>query len=97
MNKNHPFESLRDPRTEQSFNKSLLGLLRKLDYAVITIIIDKLEHNRRYQRWHFDPYHYCLTAMIERYTRWLQKLRAEGDVIAESRGKQDDQRLKASF
>ena len=29
--------------------------------------------------------------------RWLQKMMAEGDVIAESRGKQDDQRLKASF
>ncbi len=97
MNKNYPFESLRDPKTEQSFNKSLLGLLQNLDYAVITVIIDKLEHNRRYHRWHFDPYHYCLTAMVERYARWLQKMKAEGDVIAESRGKQDDQRLKASF
>jgi len=97
MNKNYPFESLRDPITERYFNKSLLGLLQNLDYAVITVIIDKLEHNRRYHRWHFDPYHYCLTAIVERYTLWLQKMQAEGDVIAESRGKQDDQRLKDSF
>lgn len=97
MNKNYPFESLRDPRTERSFNKNLLDLLHSLDYALITVIVDKLEHNKRYHKWHFDPYHYCLTAIIERYVHWLQKLQAEGDVIAESRGKQDDLRLKASF
>lgn len=97
MNKNYPFESLRDPITEKLFNKSLLDLLQNLDYAVITVIIDKLEHNRHFHRWQFDPYHYCLTAMVESYVLWLQKQKAEGDVIAESRGKQDDQRLKASF
>ncbi len=97
MNKNHPFESLRDPVIEKLFNKSLLDLLQNLDYAVITVIIDKQEHNRRYHKWHFDPYHYCLTAMVERYVLWLQRKNAEGDVISESRGKQDDRRLKESF
>ncbi len=37
MNKNYPFESLRDPRTERSY--------------------------------------YCLTAMVERYALWLQKMK----------------------
>lgn len=97
MNKNHPFESLRDPIIEKLFNKSLLDLLQNLDYAVITVIIDKQECNRRYHKWHFDPYHYCLTTLVERYVLWLQRKKAEGDVISESRGKQDDQRLKESF
>jgi hypothetical protein len=53
MNKNSPFESLRDPKTEQSFNKSLLNMLQNLDYAVITVIIDKLVVNdlRSEQTW----------------------------------------------
>ena len=97
MNKNYPFESLRDPIIEKLFNKSLLDLLKNLDYAVITVIIDKQEYNRRYHKWLFDPYHLCLTAMVERYVLWLQRKKAEGDVLSESRGKQDDQRLKKSF
>lgn len=97
MNKNYPFESLRNPITAISFDNDLLSLLRSLDYAVITVVIDKQEHKRRYQKWLFDPYHYCLTAMVERYVLWLQNAQVEGDVMAESRGKQDERRLKVSF
>jgi hypothetical protein len=97
MNKNYPFESLRNPATTKSFDKDLLALLQTLDYAVITVIIDKHEHYKRYKVWRFDPYHYCLTVIVERYVLWLQNRNAEGDVMAESRGKQDDRRLKDSF
>src|SRR5712692_9964767 len=81
MNKNYPFGNLHNPETEKSFNKDLLDLLQNLEYEVITVIIDKQEHYRRYQRWHFDPYHYCLTVMVERYALWLQNKKAEGDVM----------------
>jgi len=97
MNKNHPFEVLRDPAIASAFDRDLLLLLKSLDYSVITVIIDKQEHKKRYQRWLFDPYHYCLTVMVERYVLWLQTKNAVGDVLAESRGKQDDRRLKDSF
>ena len=57
VNRKPPFESLRDPATEQTFNQDLLGLLQSLDYVVLTVVIDKLEHQQRYQVWRFDPYH----------------------------------------
>src|SRR5438046_2938912 len=65
VNKREPFENLRDPVVEDCFNESLLRLLRTLDYKVITVIIDKKEHRKRYKVWHAHPYHYCLTVMLE--------------------------------
>jgi uncharacterized protein DUF3800 len=97
VNKKRPFESLQNPETEKSFNKDILELLQNLDYAVISVVIDKQEHQERYRVWRFDPYHYCLTVMIERYVLWLKDRNAIGDVMAESRGGKEDKRLKDSF
>lgn len=92
-----PFTNLKEPAVRAAFDTDLLGLLRDLEYAVVTVVIDKLEHQQRYQEWRFDPYHYCLTVIIECYTKWLQKHHMVGDVMAESRGGKEDMRLKASF
>ena len=97
VNKKPPFTALHDPQIEAGFNQELLQLLTDFDYAVITVVIDKLEHQRRYQVWKFDPYHYCLTVLVERYVLWLQERHARGDVMAESRGGKEDRRLKDSF
>jgi len=97
LNKRAPFESLRDPTTEQLFNNELIRLIGNLEYTVFTAVIDKLEHQRHYQIWRFDPYHYCLTVLVERYVLWLRTKSAFGDVMAESRGGKPDLRLKDSF
>ena len=97
VNKKPPFESLQDPDTEQAFNNELLSLLGQFDFTVITTVIDKLEHLQRYQVWRFDPYHYCLTTVVERYVLWLKRRDHVGDVMAESRGGKEDRRLKDSF
>lgn len=97
VNKKHPFESLRDPANEKAFNQNLLNLLQNLDYAVITVVIDKLEHNQRYEVWRFDPYHYCMTVIVERYVLWLKSKDARGDVMAESRRGKEDLNLKDAF
>lgn len=97
VNKAQPFESLRDPVIEAAFNAYLLEIIRELEYTVITVVIDKMEHQQRYQAWRFDPYHYCLTVIVERFIRWLQSKNAVGDVMAESRGGKEDLRLKGSF
>jgi hypothetical protein len=86
VNKKSPFDSLMDPKVEISFNNDLIKLLTNLNYLVITVVIDKSEHKSRYQVWRFDPYHYCLTILVERYVRWLQENNSVGDVMAESRG-----------
>jgi hypothetical protein len=97
VNKKPPFAALQDNKVESDFNQDLLKLLTELDYVVITVVIDKLEHNRRYAVWRFDPYHYCLTVLVERYVRWLHARSRQGDVMAESRGGREDRRLKDSF
>jgi hypothetical protein len=67
VNRKPPFEMLRNPETEAKFNLELLRLLREFEYTVITTVIDKLELQQRYQGWRFDPYHYCLHVILERY------------------------------
>jgi hypothetical protein len=97
VNRKPPFEALRNPAIEQRFNTALLDLLKDLDYTVLTAVIDKLEHRERYQAWRYDPYHYCLHVILERYVMWLRRRGHRGDVMAESRGATEDRRLKSSF
>jgi hypothetical protein len=97
VNKRPPFDTLLDPDVERRFNADLLQLLQELDYAVITVVIDKLEHMQRYAVWRHDPYHYGQQVLLERYVQWLDRLSVQGDVLAESRGGKEDRRLKDSF
>lgn len=97
VNGKYPFQSLRDEKKRTDFDHDLFVLLRELDYNVITIIIDKLEHKTRYQVWQQDPYHYSLRILLERYILFLKGRGACGDVMAESRGGREDIRLKKSY
>ncbi len=97
VNKKHPFEKLRDPEIEQLFNKTILEKLSKWNYKIITILIDKKEHKEIYQIWKYDPYHYCLAILMERYLFHLEDNDVQGDVLIESRGGKEDIRLKKSF
>jgi hypothetical protein len=97
VNKSPPFDALRDDVVLRRFNSDFLLLLDHLDFSVITVVIDKLEHAQRYAVWRYDPYHYCLAVLTERFVLWLRSRNAVGDVMAESRGGKEDRRLKASF
>lgn len=97
VNKKPPFAALRDPEVAANFDSDLLRFLEETDYVVFTVVIDKLEHNQKYGTWKYDPYHYCLLILVERFVLWLRRNDAVGDVLAESRGGKEDRRLKASF
>lgn len=97
VNRQPPFAALRNPETERAFNAQLLQLLQTSEYTVITVVIDKLEHQQRYQVWRYDPYHYALAVLVERFIAWLREHNQSGDVMAESRGGKEDRRLKDSF
>ncbi|MCD6385198.1 hypothetical protein J7M23_05410, partial [Candidatus Sumerlaeota bacterium] len=93
VNKKYPFHILKDSSVEMQFNQELLKCLQKWEYTVITVVIDKLEHKERYKIWRYNPYHYCLAVMLERYVFFLEGLKgseAKGDVMAESRGGKED-------
>ncbi|HEX7343720.1 MAG TPA: DUF3800 domain-containing protein, partial [bacterium] len=92
-----PFHALGDATLRTQFDEEVLGILNNFDYTVFTVIIDKLEHLEQYHRWHYDPYHYCMEVLLERYVLWLEERDSMGDVLAESRGGKEDRRLKDSF
>jgi hypothetical protein len=92
-----PFEVLKDPETRTAFDGELLGLLDRWDYSVISVCLDKKRHKEQYTTWRYDPYHYCLAVLLERYIFFLEQRKSCGDVMAESRGGKEDRRLKDSF
>lgn len=97
LNAKPPFECLVVSETRSLFDAQLLELLARWEFTVISVCIDKRAHKERYTTWRYDPYHYCLEVLFERFVFFLNRRTAEGDVMAESRGGKEDTRLKASF
>lgn len=97
LNAKHPFKALRDSETRSKFDRDLLGFLNKWEYTVISVCLDKKSHKDTYQVWRYDPYHYCLALLLERFTFFLEQKKAKGDIMAESRGGKEDMRLKKAF
>lgn len=92
-----PFQVLRELNRAELFNTDLLCAIEHLEYVAITVVIDKLRHSERYGKWQFHSYHYCLTCVIERYVKWLDRQNGRGDVLAESRNRFEDEKLKNSY
>ena len=81
----------------KAFDKDLLSLMKDWQYKVISVCLDKKKHKETYSVWRFDPYHYCLAVLLERFVFFLKRKDACGDAMAESRGGKEDRRLKDSF
>ena len=92
-----PFDCLRDDAINEIWERHILELIENLPYIANTVMIDKREHVQKYLVWQFNPYHYCMRALIERYVLWLNRNRLTGDVVAEPRFKKQDKKLKRSF
>lgn len=97
VNKRPPFQALLDPTVEEQFNTRLLMALARWDYRVITVVLDKQAHRDQYSVWHFHPYHYCLTVLLERFVLFLHYGGHRGDVMVEQRGGAEDRKLKESY
>jgi hypothetical protein len=97
VNARYPFHALRDPEIQSNFDSDLLNLLSSWNYNVISVCLDKKTHKDTYKVWRYDPYHYCLALLLERFTFFLEQQNAVGDIMAESRGGKEDMRLKKSF
>jgi hypothetical protein len=85
VNAKYPFKVLKDEKLKRQFDKELLELLTKWEYSVATVCLDKKAHKDTYTVWRYDPYHYCLALLLERYTFFLEQKQMQGDVMAESR------------
>lgn len=92
-----PFDVLDDERVMFEFNTRWAALVRETQYIAMASAIDKQAHIEKYQVWQYDPYHYCLECLLERYVKWLNRHGFVGDVLVESRGKGPDKRLKEAY
>jgi hypothetical protein len=97
LRKEKPFDCLQNPQTNIEWETRILGLIETLPYIANTVLIDKQEHSKRYGQWQYNPYHYCMLALVERYVLWLNRHKLTGDVLAESRDKPQDKALKSAF
>jgi hypothetical protein len=95
--KPEPFTALKEDAKREQFDGLILGLMENSKYRVFTVVIDKREHRAKYAVWQFQPYHYCMTVLLERYVRWLDRINATGDVLAESRGKKENKQLSKAY
>ena len=92
-----PFDALANDEIREAFTHGLLKMVNDAEYTAITVLIDKKEHFEKYQVWRFQPYHYCLTAMLERYVMLLDDRNGKGDVMAEWRGKKPNMKLEKAY
>jgi len=96
INRKGPFGVLCDPDLRRRFDDGLLEVIHRAKFHVACVVIDKQSHNGQYDS-PLHPYHYCLAAMLDRYSGWLNYKTAVGDVIAEGRGREEDLQLAQAY
>jgi hypothetical protein len=97
MDREGVFEILEDAAIRADFDAQFLELVGHLPGPAFTVSIDKQEHLEKYKKWQFDPYHYVLTCLVERYGLWLNRMNYVGDVIGEARTEWHDARLRRAY
>ena len=96
INRKSAFGLLRQTDVQARFNAGLIEVIRQAQFRLVCVVLDKQLHLNRYAS-PFHPYHYCLAALLDRYIGWLNDKHAVGDVLAESRGGEEDLQLKQAY
>lgn len=91
------FAILKDDQVRARFNAKFLALVEGLPRPAFTVSIDKQEHLEKYKTWQFNPYHYAMTCLLERYVLWLHYSGNVGDVMGEARSPKHDGQLRRAF
>lgn len=97
INKRGAFSNLTDPNSQTAFDEDLLIFLRDHSYTLVSVVIDKARHRERYGKHADHPYHRCLEVLLERYCGFLEYFDSVGDVMAEARGRVEDDLLRQSY
>jgi len=97
MGRKGVFAALDDDALRAQFDQGFAELLKYLPGPAFTVPIDKKAHLEKYKVWQFDPYHYLLTCLVERYIFWLKRNGTIGDVMGEARTPWHDRRLRQAY
>jgi hypothetical protein len=95
-NRRRCFWRLRNPEAAQAFDRDLLQLISDADFRIFAAVIDKAVLKQSYDV-PAHPYHLGLGFLLQRYCGYLNYFNRRGDVMAESRGGQEDRLLRDSY
>jgi hypothetical protein len=92
------FGFLTDAAKRSQFHAQLSEIMRACDYRLIASVIRKQVHKERYGLWAENPYDLALKFALERLLPLLEEAgQDEVQLIAEARGKREDNELRLSF
>jgi hypothetical protein len=97
MEKIGVFKKLEDDAIKSLFDERYLEILKDGNFILCSVVLDKKTHLETYGDAAMHPYHYCLNVLLERYVKFLLENDGYGDVVAEVRGKKEDQKLRSEF
>lgn len=92
------FVVLRDAEKRRRFYDGLNRIMAKHQYTLVGMFIDKVKHKKKYGPSAANPYGLALEFALERLLYILEGAQQDKiQIIAESRGKEEDQDLRAVF
>jgi hypothetical protein len=94
-----PFAFLCDLEKREGFYTAINDLISGLEFTILAVAVLKLAHLNAHGTEARHPYHLVLEFLMERYAALISVCGAAGSgyILAESRGKQPDQLLKAEY
>lgn len=95
-NKRNGFEPLADENVKMCFNRDLINFLESENYSIIGVTINKEARMKKYKTPH-DPYTTALETLIKRFVLFLEEHNAKGDILLESRNKNDNKILEIIY
>lgn len=97
VNQRGPFLRLQDDAIRRRFDDALLALIEASEFRIVAIVIDKLRLREQHGDSAAHPYHLATGFMLQRYCGYLNHVNRMGDVMAEARGRKEDQLLADSY
>lgn len=91
------FGRFRERPLREAWATDVLAFFRELQCQIFTVVMDKKAHHERFGSASFDPYRYSLNVLLSRVRGFLHNKGATADVMAESRGKTEDQALRDEY
>ncbi len=93
-----PFTILQNPNVRECFLNELTGLIERLPFTLFVTAIHKEPYRDRYGDGARNPYDVALEYSFERVLHFMESNRKTHlPVVAEARGKNEDNALRASF
>ncbi|WP_339098346.1 DUF3800 domain-containing protein (plasmid) [Deinococcus sp. VB142] len=94
--KRRGFECLFDVNRMAKFYELFNEFILNAEMHIISVFINKPAHLKKYHQ-PYDPYEWGISLIMERFASFLLSHQATGKIIAEARGKKEDDEIRAAF